>query len=250
MMATKTKGRIAPDIDIEILTETFAEQLASGLVSDAAASDTALPPLLSPRGQPVRVDRCVFRSATLSDTKADGLRIQDARIEGSDLANITLTGSLFERVEITSTRLTGATCTEAQFKSVLFRECKMDFALLRMARLQQCVFERCNLTDADFYGADLTGTIFRDCDLSRADFSQAKLAVADVRGCRLDGLRGTPNSMGGLVISPDQAALLITLFGFGLSGDLGCPILSGGGSSNITLRLQHPLPMLDANQSL
>ena len=212
-MATKTKSRIAPQIEFELLTENFAEQLASGLVSDATASDTTLPPLHSPRGQPIRVDRCVWGSVTLADPKAHGLRMQDARIENSDLANVVLTGSSFERVEITSTRLTGATCTEAQLKSVLFRECKLDFTLLRMARLQQCVFEKCNLTDADFYGADLSGTIFRDCDLSRADISQAKLAGADIRGCRLDGLRGTPITMDGLIISPDQAALLITLFG-------------------------------------
>ncbi|MCU1223080.1 MAG: pentapeptide repeat protein [Edaphobacter sp.] len=212
-MATKTKGRIAPQIEFDLLTESFAEQLPSGLISDATATDTTLPPLLSPRGQPVRIDRCVWTSVTLADPKANGLHMHDARIENSDLANIVLTGSSLDRIEITSTRLTGATCTEAQLKSVLFKECKLDFALLRMARLQQCVFENCNLTDADFYGADLAGTIFRDCDLSRADLSQAKLAGADIRGCRLDGLRGTPITMGGLIISPDQAALLITLFG-------------------------------------
>jgi uncharacterized protein YjbI with pentapeptide repeats len=139
--------------------------------------------------------------------------MQDTRIENSDLANIVLTGSILERVEIISTRFTGATCAEAQLKSVLFRECKLDFAQLRMSRLQQCVFEKCNLTDADFYGADLSGTIFRDCDLSRADLSHAKLTSADIRGCRLDGLRGTPSTMSSLIISPDQAALLITLFG-------------------------------------
>jgi uncharacterized protein YjbI with pentapeptide repeats len=212
-MATKTKGRIAPDIDPELLTQTFAEQLPSGKITDATASDTALPPLLSPRGQPTRIDRCVLTSVTLADPKAHGLHLHDVRIESSDLANVDLKSSSFERVEIISTRLTGATCTEAQLKSVLFKECKLDFALLRMARLQQCVFERCILTDADFYGADLAGTIFRDCDLSRADLSHAKLERADIRGCRLDGLRGTPATMGGLIISPDQAALLITLFG-------------------------------------
>ena len=82
-----------------------------------------------------------------------------------------------------------------------------------MTRMQQCVFEKCNLTDADFYGADLSGTIFRECDLSRADLSQTKLSGTDIRGCRLDQLRGTPAAMSGLIISPDQAPLLITLFG-------------------------------------
>jgi uncharacterized protein YjbI with pentapeptide repeats len=212
-MAGKPKGRIAPRIDEALLTETFSEQLASGSVHDALAADMALPPLLSPRGQPATIDRCVWRSVTLSDPKAQRLRMRDARIEHADLANIDLTSSLLERVEIVSTRLTGATCNEAQFKSVLFQECKLDLAMLRMARLQQCVFEQCNLAEADFYGADLSGAIFRKCDLSRADISHAKLTGADIRDCRLDGMRGTPDSMAGLVINPDQAPLLITLFG-------------------------------------
>jgi uncharacterized protein YjbI with pentapeptide repeats len=212
-MASKPKARIAPDIDPELLTDTFAEQLATGIVEDATASNTAIPSLQNPRGQPVRIDRCLCTSVTLADPNAHGLHLHDARIEDSDLANIVLTGSSLERVEIISTRLTGAICTEAKLKSVLFRECKMDFSLLRMARLQQCVFESCNLTDADFYGADLSGVIFRDCDLSRADLSHTKLASADLRGCRLDGLRGTPSNLDGLIISPDQAPLLITIFG-------------------------------------
>ena len=212
-MATKNKNRIIPDIDLSLLAENFADQLPSGHVSDATASDTTLPPLYSPRGQSVRIDRCIWTSITLADPKAHGLHLHDARIENSDLANIDLKSGLLERVEIASTRLTGATFTDAHLKNVLFKECKLDFAFLRMARLQQCVFEQCNLVDADFYGADLSGSIFRNCDLSRADVSQAKLAGADVRGCRLDGLRGTPITMDRLIISPDQAALLITLFG-------------------------------------
>jgi len=211
-VATKAKGRIAPQIEIDLLTENLTDQLESGEATDATASGTALPALLSLRGQPTRIDRCLLHSVTFADPKAHGLHLHDSRIESSDLANGDLKGSSIERVEIISTRLTGAIFTGAQLKSVLFKECKMDFALLRMARLQQCVFEDCNLTDADFYGADLTGTIFRDCDLSRADLSQAKLIGADIRGCRIDGLRGTPATMSGLIISPDQAALLITLF--------------------------------------
>ena len=212
-MATKNRGRSVPDIELDLLAETFAEQLATGTVTDASASNMALPPLHSARGQPVRIDRCVLISVTLTDPKANGLRMHDAYIKDSDLANIVLTGSSLERVEISSTRLTGAACTEAQLKSVLFRECNLELAVLRMARLQHCVFEKCNLTDADFYSADLSGTIFRDCDLSRADLSHAKLAGADIRGCRLDGLRGTPETMDRLLIDPDQAALLITIFG-------------------------------------
>lgn len=211
-MVAKPKERIAPDIDLSLLEETFSQQLASGTVSDATATNAILPPLLSPRGQPATIDRCVWRSVTLSDPTALRLRMRDARIEHSDLANINLTGSSLERVEIAFTRLTGATCNEAQWNSVLFQECKLDLVSLRMARLEHCVFERCDLSEADFYAADLSGVIFRKCDLSRADLSHAKLTGADIRDCRIDGMRGTPAGMAGLRISADQAALLITLF--------------------------------------
>jgi uncharacterized protein YjbI with pentapeptide repeats len=212
-MATKAKGRIAPEIEMELLTESFQEQLASGHACDAIASETTLPSLLSPRGQSLRMDRCIWRSVTVSDPKAQNLRVRDTLIQNCDLANIDLTGSLLERVDIIATRLTGAVCTEAQLKSVLFRECKLDFAVMRMVRLQHCIFEKCNLTDADFYDADLSGSVFRGCDLSRADISHAKLRGADIRDCRLDSIRGMPVDTDGLIISPDQAALLITLFG-------------------------------------
>jgi uncharacterized protein YjbI with pentapeptide repeats len=212
-MPTKAKGRVSPHIDMELLTESFQEQLASGHASDAIASKTALPSLLSPRGQPFRVDRCVWRNVTLSDPNARQLRLRDTVIENCDLANIDLTGGLLERVDITSSRLTGAAFTEVQLKSVLFRECKLDFAVMRMAKLQNCIFEKCNLTDADFYYADLSGNVFRGCDLSRADIAHANVMGADIRDCRLDGMRGMPANMDGLIISPDQAALLITLFG-------------------------------------
>jgi uncharacterized protein YjbI with pentapeptide repeats len=212
-MATKKKARTPPDLDLDQLTENLLEQLANGQASDATASNALLPALVSPRGQLARIDRCLLRTLSLSDTKAQRLHLHDSRIESSDLANLDLTASSIQRVEIVSTRLTGATFTEAQLKSVLFEECKLDLALFRMARLEQCVFERCNLSDADLYAADLTGTVFRNCDLSRADLSQTKLAGSDIRGCRLDGLRGRPAEMDGLIISPDQAPLLITLFG-------------------------------------
>jgi uncharacterized protein YjbI with pentapeptide repeats len=217
-MAGKPKGRIAPRIDAALLTETLpkqtlSEQLASGSVHDALVADMALPPLLSQRGQAASIEGCIWRSVTLSDPKAHRLRLRDARIESSDLANIDMTAAALERVEFLATRLTGAICSEAQWKSVLFQECKLDFALFRMASLEQCVFEKCNLAEADFYGANLTGAIFRGCDLSRVDISHATLTNADLRDCRLDGMRGTPDAMDGLIISPDQAALLITLFG-------------------------------------
>src|ERR1700722_11912983 len=101
-MVGKLKGRIAPRLDDALLTPTFSEQLASGSIHDALLTDTALPPLLSPRGQSVSIEGCRLRGVTLSDPSAQRLRMRDAHVEDSDLANINLTGSVLERVEIRS----------------------------------------------------------------------------------------------------------------------------------------------------
>jgi uncharacterized protein YjbI with pentapeptide repeats len=207
------KDRAKPRFEASELRADFARQLQAGAVEDAELADAALPSLQPPPGQSLRINRCWLRSVTLSGPKARGLQMRDARIESSDLANIDLTGATLDRVEIVSTRLTGAAFAEARLKSVLFQECKLDYSVWRMAQLEQCAFERCNLVEADFYDADLSGAIVRGCDLSGADVSHVRLTAADFRDCRLDGMRGTPESMEGLVISPDQAALLITLYG-------------------------------------
>ncbi len=212
-MVAKPKVRVPPRIDADALTETFREQMESAQAADAQVHDATLLNGRLPSLRSTRIERCLLRSVSLSAPEAERLRLTDTRVEGSDLANANLTGGAFERVEFEETRLTGTLLNEARLKSVLWRDCKLDFASFRMARLEQCVFERCNLTEADFYGADLTGTVFRECDLSRADLSQARLAGADVRDCRLDGMRGTPSNVEGLFISPEQAMVLITLFG-------------------------------------
>ncbi len=212
-MPAKHKGRVAPRLDLDRLEDNFAAQIASGSVYDARLSSSQLPPLHSERDQRVSIIGCALENVSLSDTNARKLLLSDVRIQGSDFANIDCAAGSFERVEVIGTRLTGAIWNEAKWKSVLFRECRMDLAMARMAVTQDCVFENCNLTQADFYAADLTGAIFRRCDLSRADIALAKLTGADIRDCRIDGMRGTPAAMEGLTISPDQAVLLISLFG-------------------------------------
>lgn len=211
-MPARPKGRIPPRVDLDRLEDNFLAQLDSGSVYDAQFSGR-LPPLRSARDQRVSLIGCALKNASLTHTNARQLLLSDVRIESSDLANIDCTGSTFERVEIVGTRLTGAVCNESQWKSVLFRECRLDLAMMRMARMQDCVFEDCNLVQADLYAADLTGAVLRGSDLSRSEIAQANLPRVDLHDCRIDGMRGTPATMEGLIISPNQAALLITLFG-------------------------------------
>jgi len=120
-MAAKPKGRIAPRIDEALLTETFSKQLASGSVHDALVADMALPPLVSPRGQAASIEGCIWRSITLSDPKAQRLRLRDARIESSDLANIDMAAAALERVEFLATRSPALYAAKRNGRACCFR---------------------------------------------------------------------------------------------------------------------------------
>ena len=48
----------------------------------------------------------------------------------------------------------------------------------------------CNLSQATFREGALRAVAFEDCDLRGADFTGARFQDVEVRGCKLDGLRG------------------------------------------------------------
>jgi hypothetical protein len=67
-MTAKSKGRIAPRIDLDSLQDTFAHQLASGTVYDAQLSGGKLPALQSAWEQRISVMGSVLQGVSLTDT--------------------------------------------------------------------------------------------------------------------------------------------------------------------------------------
>ena len=82
-------------------------------------------------------------------------------------------------------------------------------------------FESSALARADFGGALLDDVSFPGCDLTGVDVSKARCSSVDLRGARLDGLRGA-GSLGGATIGIDQ------LFGLapGLANAVGLRVLA------------------------
>ena len=104
-------------------------------------------------------------------------------------------------------RVSSGDLSRTVIRSVLFAGSRLDDVNVRHARLEAVEFDDCNLVGSDFMGATLTDVGFGGSDLSGAEFSQSAVERVDLRGARVDGLRGV-RALSGATVSPDQ---LVTL---------------------------------------
>jgi uncharacterized protein YjbI with pentapeptide repeats len=111
------------------------------------------------------------------------------------------------RSRLVGCRMTGFTWSEGLIEDTTFRACALDLAALRFTRLKRVTFEDCVLRDADFQDGRLEGVRYLDCDLTKAGFLSARCRDVELRGCRLDDLRGIEGLRGAAVAWDDIVAL-------------------------------------------
>jgi uncharacterized protein YjbI with pentapeptide repeats len=99
---------------------------------------------------------------------------------------------------VTSIELGGAT-----WRMVQAAHCRFDDANFRSAQVEQSRVQASNCARADFGGARLDRVQLTDCDLTAADFSNARCTDLDLRGARLEQLKGI-GSLRGAIIGPEQ----------------------------------------------
>ncbi|MDP9332173.1 MAG: pentapeptide repeat-containing protein [Actinomycetota bacterium] len=164
-------------------------------------------------------DRVPVASLELDDDgEALGLRVVDARHAGEvferarlvdvDLVRCDLSGcdfseSVWQRVKLVDCRASAIELPQANLRHVTFEACKLDEANFRLAKFQHVRFDGSVLCGAELVGAQLDDLAFDGSDLAGADFSNAKCSAVDLRGARLDGLRGIA-SLAGATIGVDQ----------------------------------------------
>lgn len=142
-------------------------------------------------------------------------RWADVEVQRCELSATALEDTSLVRVVFRSCRMSGLIAIGITAKDVRFDDCKLDGANFRGSSLERCVFEDCDLRDADFYGARFEPGRLLRCALSGVEFSKAKCDGLDLRGSKLEGVKGS-GSLTNCVITPDQMvplglALLATL---------------------------------------
>jgi uncharacterized protein YjbI with pentapeptide repeats len=136
------------------------------------------------------IDASRLERVDLTGAKLPNLGVRDAELIECDLANADLRGATMRRTVVRNGRLTGVNWSDGVGEDVVLDGCRADLAALGGSRLERVRFERCRLSQADLSGARLKTVVFEDCDLREADLSGARFDGVELRGCRLDGLRG------------------------------------------------------------
>ena len=170
-----------PDV-LEPATALGPEGLEAALLEDADASGL--------RAAAVRIDASRLIRVVLSGARLANLDVRDSELTGCDLANADLRGAVLRRTRVSGGRLTGLTWTDGEAGDVALEDCRADLAALAGARLERVRFSSCSLAQADLQGARLKTVVFEDCDLTAADVSGCRFDGVELRGCRLEGLRG------------------------------------------------------------
>jgi uncharacterized protein YjbI with pentapeptide repeats len=156
------------------------------------------------------------------DGEAVGVRVEGARQPGEaftkarlvdvefvrcDLSGCDFSESLWQRVKLNDCRLSSAELSQSRLRDVTFTNCRLDDANFRLSALEAVRFEACMAAGAEFIGGTLERVAFPASDLAGADLSQVRCADVDLRGARLDGLRGV-GALAGATIAADQLVVL------------------------------------------
>jgi len=199
-----------------ISLETLRQISALNILDDACFEGVWLFESESPEIKASRVafETTLFEKVDLSGSTLTELKILNAKIRFSNLANTKSKKARILRTEFTSCRLTGLQLSEAKFQDTLFTRCKVDLACFRFGVLKDVVFDECILTSSDFLGATLERVVFRNCDLTDSDFSQVKIKELNLRGSKLQSIHLQKESITGKVkVDAGQALYLAGLFG-------------------------------------
>jgi uncharacterized protein YjbI with pentapeptide repeats len=90
--------------------------------------------------------------------------------------------------------MSGAVFAGARLRDVGFGDCSLDDSNLRMVDAERVGFDDCVMGGADLHGARLTSTRFAGSDLRGTDWTKAVLHDVDLRGSRLEDVRGASTS--------------------------------------------------------
>lgn len=161
--------------------------------------------ILGSRLDGVRLTGAVLEAGRWADVEVQGCELSAALLEDTSLV----------RVVFRSCRMSGLIAIGMKAKDARFVDCKLEGANFRGSSLERCAFEDCDLRDADFYGARLEPGRLLRCVLGGAEFSKAKCDGIDLRGSKLEGVKGAA-SLTSCRITSDQMlplglALLATL---------------------------------------
>jgi uncharacterized protein YjbI with pentapeptide repeats len=136
-----------------------------------------------------------------------GARLVDVELVRCDFSGCDFSESVWRSARLVDCRLSAVELTQAKLRDVAFSACRLDDANLRMSTFTGTRFEECDLQGAEIRAATLDTVVFPRSDLRRADLSQVRAKDVDLRGARLDAMKGI-GSLRGATIDVEQCVAL------------------------------------------
>ncbi len=177
-----TPPRLPPELPREQNRRLTAGDEISGVTIQGDYSQSRL------EGLVIEDARIVRSSFTATDL--NGLSLVDVVVEGSDFSGADMEEASFVRVTFKDCRMSGARIPRTHLRDVTFTEVRLDDVNLRMSTGERVFFDHVNLVRGDFYSAHLKRACFFDCDLTGADVAKAKLPGSRFHGSVLLELKG------------------------------------------------------------
>lgn len=162
------------------------------------------------------LSECALVDVTVTDADLRAVRITDTAITRLNAPVLRAPRSVWRDVSIEHSRIGSGELYDAELNTVLIGQSKVGFLNLRGSVLRDVVFEDCILDELDLSEASTARLAFPGCTITMLDVSRARLENVDLRGARIDGIRGIDSLHGATVDSAqlmDLAPLLAAYLG-------------------------------------
>ena len=114
-------------------------------------------------------DRTLNRADIAALAGDEPVRLAGCTLDETKLAELDLTGWVFERCSLARTDF-----GKSELELARFVNCRGAFALFSRANLEDAVFRASDFNNASFRGATLSSASFEDCKLTGCDMTEAK----------------------------------------------------------------------------
>lgn len=114
-------------------------------------------------------DRTLARADITALMGDDPVRLLGCNLDETRLADLDLTGWVFERCSVARTDFGSATLEMTRWLN-----CRGAFAIFRSANFEDAVIRASDFNNASFRGATLSSASFEDCKLTGCDMAEAK----------------------------------------------------------------------------
>ncbi len=158
---------------------------------------------------------------TFSECELAGWEVRDAVFTESSFLETRITAlfatgfrasrSTLRQVEVDDARIGAVELMDSKLRSVVFTGVRLGFVNLRGATLTDVVFRECVLDGIDAADATLTRVAFEDCTAGELDATRATVKDVDLRGLRVERLRGL-EALSGATMSHLQVVSLAEVF--------------------------------------